>query len=93
MPKKTEIVSEPDNINEWVKSQEERLRKDGWMTVDEFMSRITPAMTEYLHGIWKDPALVHHPEDVGSHALSFMEGIYQGLKNFGASPIRKEDDK
>jgi hypothetical protein len=77
------------SIDKWIKKHEKSLRADGWMTVDEFMNRVTPAMREYLlRNQQAEDNLVLHPEDLGSNALSFMEGLYLGLQNFGASPIK-----
>ena len=77
-----------DDIHTYVKKNEKRLRAEGWMTVDEFMNRATPAMREYLLRNWNsDEGVVMHPEDLGSNALAFMEGLYLGLQNFGASPM------
>jgi hypothetical protein len=46
-------------------------------------------MREYLlRNQQAEDNLVLHPEDLGSNALSFMEGLYLGLQNFGASPIK-----
>ena len=83
------MAKKKDDINSWVKNNEKLLRADGWMTVDEFMNRVTPAMREYLLRNWnKDEDTVMHPEDLGSNALAFMEGLYIGLQNFGASPMK-----
>ena len=81
-------MAKKDSVKKWVDTHEKKLRAEGWMTVDEFMERITPAMKEYLVKNWtKDEDTIHHPEDLASNALSFMEAIFCGITTFGASPV------
>jgi len=69
------------------RKNEQALRAKGYMTIDEFIERITPAMREYMLSTWTtDENDVYHPEDLGSHALAFMEAIFIGLGTFGAGP-------
>ena len=77
-------------LKAFVKRHEKRLRAEGWMTIEEFMERIEPAMRQYLKDNWgtDDDNAIHHPEDLSSHALSFMEAIFQGIQAFGAGPIK-----
>lgn len=64
------------------------LRKDGWMTTEEFVTKLTPGLREYLSKNWGviDKKSLHHPEDLISNAAIYIEVAYHVLADFGAGP-------
>lgn len=69
---------------------DKQLRACGYMTVDEFMSKLTPGMRDYLLHNWtKDEDSLHHPEDLASNALIYMEVAFSVIGQFGAAPHEK----
>lgn len=53
---------------------DKELRSRGYMTVDEFMKKLAPAMSEYLHKTWGHrPDALNHPEDLMVNASVFMD--------------------
>ncbi len=54
--------------------KDKQLRAHGYMTVDEFISKLTPGLRDYLLHNWtKDETSLNHPEDLASNALVYME--------------------
>lgn len=52
-----------------------KLREDGWMTVDDFIKTLVPGLQEYLERNWgfrgKDD--LHHPVDLFTNASIYMD--------------------
>jgi len=51
------------------------LIQDGWMTIDDFIDRLTPGLKEYLKGNWgfKGADDLHHPVDLFTTASIYMD--------------------
>jgi hypothetical protein len=67
-----------------LKHNNKDLIQDGWMTIDEFMEKLTPSLTEYLKSNWgmsgKDD--IHHPTDLFTTASIYMEIAYRVANDF-----------
>ncbi len=60
------------------------LIEDGWMTIDEFMARLTPGLTEYLKSNWGmgGETALHHPTDLFTTASIYMDIAYRVSNDF-----------
>lgn len=68
-----------------MKHKNQQLIEDGWMTIDDFVDRLTLGMKDYLHSNWgtggkKDD--LHHPEDLATNASIYTEIAYRVLADF-----------
>ena len=72
------------------KQFDKQFRAHGYMTVDEFINKLTPGLRYYLLHNWtKDETSLHHPEDLASNALVYMEVAFSVIGQFGAAPHEK----
>lgn len=63
---------------------DKELRSRSYMTVDEFMAKLTPAMSEYLYKMWGyKPETLNHPEDLMVNASVFMDAALIITAHFG----------
>jgi len=76
---------------------EANLRKAGCMTVDEFISILTPGLKEYLDKNWGSLGnkSLHHPEDLTMNASIYIDVMGHVLCDFGANPewIKKNSNR
>ena len=68
----------------------EELRSAGYMTTEEFVTKLTPGLKEYLSKNWGvvDRTSLHHPEDLISNAAIYIEVAYHVIADFGVGPQR-----
>jgi hypothetical protein len=68
------------------------LRARGYMTIDEFVEKLTPGMRDYMHKNWGFTNLddLHHPADLASTASIYTDGLYNFIETFGIQPYNRE---
>jgi hypothetical protein len=67
------------------------LRAHGYLTIDEFMSKLTPGLHDYLKSNWPGKAgELHHPEDLIVNAHIYIEIANNVLSNFGTIACDKK---
>ena len=86
-------MAKKDSVKKWVDTHEKKLRAEGWMTVDEFITKFSYGLKEYLHTNWKStsPEDVLHPEDLTSNMLSYAESVFSVIGIFGAGSTNARD--
>lgn len=54
---------------------DEELRSNGFMTIDEFLTKFSLGLKEHLHNTWRgiDTGDLHHPEDLASMPLPMLK--------------------
>lgn len=64
---------------------DEDRRERGYMTIDEFVTKFSYGLKEYLYNNWKSnpPTDIHHPEDLTSNMLCYAESVYSVVGIFG----------
>lgn len=71
---------------------DKELRNRGYMTVAEFVDKLTPGLKEYMEQNWgangKD--ILHHPEDLMSNAAIYLEVGLHIIGDFGVNPAKIE---
>jgi hypothetical protein len=72
---------------------DEDRREHGYMTIDEFITKFSYGLKEYLHTNWKStsPEDVLHPEDLTSNMLSYAESVFSVIGIFGAGSTNARD--
>ena len=80
----------PNSI--YYEPSDEDLRARGYMTIDEFVEKLTPGMRDYMHKNWGFTNLddLHHPADLASTASIYADGLYNFIETFGVQPYKKE---
>ena len=53
--------------------QAEILKEQGYLTVEEFVSKLSKGLQEYLKTSWPEKDLLHHPEDLFASASIYVE--------------------
>ena len=69
------------------------LRARGYMTTDEFVDMLSPALKEYMASNWsftkKDD--LHHPADLASTASIYIDILYNVIDRFGVQPVNEKE--
>jgi hypothetical protein len=59
------------------------LIEDGWLTIDEFMAKLTPGLKEYLESNWRSSKDdIHHPGDLATTASIYLDIASRVLQEF-----------
>ena len=76
----------------YYETSDDELRARGYMTIDEFVEKLTPGMRDYMHKNWGFTNLddLHHPADLASTASIYTDGLYNFIETFGIQPYNKE---
>jgi hypothetical protein len=71
---------------------DEDRREHGYMTIDEFVTKFSFGLKEYLHNNWKsNPDDLMHPEDLTSNMLSYAESVYSVVGIFGVGSTNAKE--
>jgi len=73
-------------------ADEKRLRALGWLTSDEFLSKLMVGLEYYLKEntyLGSDDKEVHHPEDLILNVSTYVEAAYHVLASFAPAPEKK----
>lgn len=71
---------------------DEDRREYGYMTIDEFVTKFSFGLKEYLHNNWKsDSDGLLHPEDLTSNVLCYAESVYSVVGIFGVGSTNARD--
>jgi hypothetical protein len=72
---------------------DEDRRERGYMTIDEFVTKFSFGLKEYLHENWRsaDNSEIHHPEDLTSNMLCYAESVYSVVGIFGVGSTNEKD--
>ena len=72
---------------------DEDRREFGYMTIDEFVTKFSYGLKEYLHANWKstNPEDVLHPEDLTSNMLCYAESVFSVVGIFGVGSTNARD--
>ena len=66
------------------------LRDYGYLTVDEFVDLLGPALKSYLRNNWSsDKDSLHHPEDLFSNASTYFDVGLNVVGHFGIQGKRE----
>jgi hypothetical protein len=72
---------------------DEDRREHGYMTIDEFVTKFSFGLKEYLYTNWKtikkDEVL--HPEDLTSNMLCYAESVYTVVGIFGVGSTNEKE--
>ena len=62
----------------------EELKNAGYMTIDEFVDRLSAGVRDYMHTNWRtcDKDDLHHPEDLAANASIYVEIMYRVITDF-----------
>jgi hypothetical protein len=68
-------------------------REHGYMTIDEFITKFSFGLKEYLHTNWKmyTPDELLHPEDLTSNTLSYAESVFTVVGIFGVGSTNERE--
>jgi hypothetical protein len=72
---------------------DEDRRERGYMTIDEFVTKFSYGLNEYLHNNWKSykPTDIHHPEDLTSTMLCYAESVFTVVGIFGVGSTNERE--
>jgi hypothetical protein len=78
------------NPKDWT---DEDRRERGYMTIDEFVTKFSYGLNEYLHNNWKanPPTDIHHPEDLTATMLCYAESVYTVVGIFGVGSTNERE--
>jgi len=69
--------------NKYEMPTDEQLMERGYMTVDQFVDRLSEGLRGYMHANWQsDPEDLHHPEDLAANASTYTEIMYRVIADF-----------
>lgn len=66
----------------------QELRKNGYLTIEEFIKTIIPGLSEYLENNWSytEKDALHHPEDLLTNASIYLDIACRTVGTFGVNP-------
>ena len=74
------------------KWNDEDRREYGYMTINEFVTKFSLGLKEYLHNNWKsNPDDLMHPEDLTSNMLCYAESVYSVVGIFGVGSTNEHE--
>ena len=69
-------------------TDEDSLREAGYLTIDEFVDKLSVGLRDYMHSNWGhslDKNELHHPEDLASSASIYTEIAARVIGDFAVS--------
>jgi hypothetical protein len=64
---------------------DEQLMERGYMTVDQFVDRLSEGLRNYMKSNWAEEdesEELHHPEDLAANASTYTEIMYRVIGDF-----------
>ena len=71
--------------NKYEMPTEEQLMERGYMTVDQFVDRLSEGLRNYMKANWSEEdesSELHHPEDLAANAATYTEIMYRVIGDF-----------
>ena len=71
--------------NKYGMPTEEQLMERGYMTVDQFVDRLSEGLRNYMKANWSEEDEsneLHHPEDLAANAATYTEIMYRVIGDF-----------
>jgi hypothetical protein len=71
--------------NKFVMPTDDQLMERGYMTVDQFVDRLSESLRSYMKSNWSEEdesEELHHPEDLAANAATYTEVMYRVIGDF-----------
>ena len=69
--------------NKYEMPTDEQLMERGYMTIDQFVDRLSESLRGYMHSNWPSTGEeLHHPEDLAANAAVYTEVMYRVIGDF-----------
>jgi len=71
--------------NKYEMPTDEQLMERGYMTVDQFVDRLSEGLRNYMKANWSEEdesSELHHPEDLAANAATYTEIMYRVIGDF-----------
>ena len=71
--------------NKYEMPTDEQLMERGYMTVDQFVDRLSEGLRNYMKANWSEEDEsneLHHPEDLAANAATYTEIMYRVIGDF-----------
>lgn len=71
--------------NKYEMPTDEQLMERGYMTVDQFVDRLSEGLRNYMKANWAEEdesEELHHPEDLAANASNYTEIMYRVIGDF-----------
>jgi hypothetical protein len=71
--------------NKYEMPTDEQLMERGYMTIDQFVDRLSEGLRNYMKANWAEEdesEELHHPEDLAANAATYTEIMYRVIGDF-----------
>jgi len=71
--------------NKFVMPTDEQLVERGYLTIDQFVDRLSESLRSYMKSNWSEEdesEELHHPEDLAANAATYTEVMYRVIGDF-----------